>query len=79
MFRFMIFQSHSENDIYDVEVDVFSFGVMLVHVLNGQWPIPSEASQVDPNNSEQGCQRWSARLSIWISLVVPQRKKATYQ
>ena len=38
------------NPRYDVEVDVFSFGVMLVHVLCGQWPFPSEATQVDPNN-----------------------------
>ena len=38
------------NPRYDVEVDVFSFGVMLVHVLCGQWPFPSEATQVDPRN-----------------------------
>ena len=38
------------NPRYDVEVDVFSFGVMLVHVLCGQWPFPSEATQVDPDN-----------------------------
>ena len=38
------------NPCYNVEVDVFSFGVMLVHVLSGQWPFPSEATQVDPHN-----------------------------
>ena len=38
------------NPRYDVEVDVFSFGVMLVHVLCGRWPLPSEATQVDPHN-----------------------------
>ena len=38
------------NPRYDVEVDVFSFGVMLVHVLSGQWPFPSEATRVDPRN-----------------------------
>ena len=38
------------NPRYDVEVDVFSFGVMLVHVLSGQWPLPSEATRVDPHN-----------------------------
>ena len=38
------------NPRYDIEVDVFSFGVMLVHVLSGQWPMPTEATQVDPQN-----------------------------
>ena len=33
-----------------MEVDVFSFGVMLVHVLSGQWPFPSEPTQVHPRN-----------------------------
>ena len=36
------------NPRYDIEVDVFSFGVMLVHVLCGQWPMPVEATRVDP-------------------------------
>ena len=38
------------NPRYDIEVDVFSFGVMLVHVLSGQWPMPTEATQVDHHN-----------------------------
>ena len=38
------------NPRYDIEVDVFSFGVMMVHVLSGQWPFPSEAARVDPRN-----------------------------
>ena len=38
------------NPCYDVEMDVFSYGVMLVHMLSGQWPFPSEATQVDPYN-----------------------------
>ena len=38
------------NPRYDIEVDVFSFGVMLVHVLCGQWPMPVEATRVDPRN-----------------------------
>ena len=41
----------SANPCYDEKVDVFSFGVMLVHVLSGEWPIPSEATQADPHNS----------------------------
>ena len=38
------------NPRYDVEVDVFSFGVMMVHVLSGEWPIPTEATRVHPCN-----------------------------
>ena len=38
------------NPRYDIEVDVFSLGVMMVHVLSGQWPFPSEATRVDPRN-----------------------------
>ena len=38
------------NPRYDVAVDVFSFGVMMVHVLSSRWPLPSEATQVDPHN-----------------------------
>ena len=38
------------NPCYDVKLDVFAFGVMLVHVLSGQWPFPSEPTRVDPHN-----------------------------
>ena len=30
------------NPYYSTEVDVFSFGVMLVHVLSGHWPLPMQ-------------------------------------
>ena len=33
-----------------LQVDVFSYGVMMVHVLSGQWPFPGEAVRVNPNN-----------------------------
>ena len=39
------------NPRYDIGVDVFSYGVMMVHVLSGQWPFPSEATRVDPCNT----------------------------
>ncbi len=35
---------------YTNKVDIFSFGVMMVHVLSGQWPIPSEVFRPDPAN-----------------------------
>ena len=36
--------------IYRTQVDIFSYGVMMVHVLSGQWPFPGEAVRVNPNN-----------------------------
>ena len=33
------------------QVDIFSYGVMMVHVLSGQWPFPGEAVRVNPNNT----------------------------
>ncbi len=35
---------------YDVKVDIFSYGVMMVHSLCGHWPFPGEAVRVNPNN-----------------------------
>ena len=36
--------------IYDTSVDVFSYGIMMMHVLSGKWPEP----QVGPNRTEGG-------------------------
>ena len=33
-----------------MQVDIFSYGVMMVHVLSGQWPFPGEANIVNPRN-----------------------------
>ena len=38
------------NPHYDVKVDIFSYGVMMVHAFSGRWPLPSEAVRVNPNN-----------------------------
>ena len=35
---------------YTAKVDIFSYGVLMVHVFSGQWPIPGEAFREDPNN-----------------------------
>ena len=32
---------------YDVKIDIFSYGVMMVHVLSAQWPFPKEAVRVE--------------------------------
>ena len=35
---------------YTSKVDIFSFGVLMVHVLSGEWPMPSEAFAEDPHD-----------------------------
>ena len=38
---------------YSTKVDVFSFGVMMVHLFSGQWPFPTEATIVDPQDDSR--------------------------
>ena len=38
---------------YDAKLDCFSVGVMILHVLCGRWPYPSEPNRVNPNNRRQ--------------------------
>ena len=38
------------NPLYNISVDVFSYGIMLIHMLSGMWPEP----QVGPNKIEAG-------------------------
>ena len=38
---------------YSTKVDVFSFGVMMVHLFSGQWPFPTEAVIVDPQDDSR--------------------------
>lgn len=35
------------NPSYNTKIDSFSFGVLTVHLVSQQWPIPSEATRVD--------------------------------
>ena len=35
---------------YTSKVDIFSFGVLMVHILSGEWPMPSGAFAEDPND-----------------------------
>ena len=39
--------------VYLIQVDTFSFGVMMVHVLSGCWPFPGEAVRTNPNNPSE--------------------------
>ena len=38
-----------QNPIYDVTMDIFSFGVLTIHTVVQVCPIPSEAFSIDPN------------------------------
>ena len=45
--------THDDNNMLILlQVDIFSYGVMMVHVLSGRWPMPSEAVYVDPDNPD---------------------------
>ena len=33
---------------YTVKLDVYSFGVLILHVLSGEWPFPTDPFQPDP-------------------------------
>ena len=41
------------NPTYDTKIDCFSYGVMILHVLCGRWPLPDEATRVNPHNPDQ--------------------------
>ena len=40
----------SEQPRYDTRIDEFSYGVLMIHILSGQWPFPCEAVRVNPRN-----------------------------
>ena len=37
---------------YDTKIDIYSMGVMLIHVFCGEWPFPAEVFQPDPRNPD---------------------------
>ena len=40
----------SKQPRYDTRIDEFSYGVLMIHVLSGQWPFPCEPVRVNPRN-----------------------------
>ena len=38
---------------YDTSIDTFSFGVLMIHVLSGQWPLPVHGNKVNPANRNE--------------------------
>ena len=43
------------NPVYDTRLDSFSFGVLMIHIFCGEWPVASEYLQADPKNPGQLC------------------------
>lgn len=39
-----------DKPVYDTSIDTFSFGVLMLHVLSGEWPLPLHGNKPDPNN-----------------------------
>ena len=46
-------ESLEHNPTYATSIDSFSFGVTMVHLLSGKWPIPSSATIIDPLDPNQ--------------------------
>lgn len=38
---------------YSIKVDIFSFGVLILHIFSGKWPLPGEQVTTDPNNPDK--------------------------
>ena len=47
-------ESMIANPTYTTSMDIYSFGILLIHVLSSQWPIPtSESVRVSPSNPHE--------------------------
>ena len=40
------------NPKYKTEIDIFSYGVIILHLFSGAWPLPGEPSTPDPQNPD---------------------------
>ena len=45
-------ESLVEHPQYDTTIDVFSYGVLIIHVLCSEWPTPSASTRVDPTSPD---------------------------
>ena len=42
-----------DNPQYDTSIDIFSYGILLIHIFSGKWPFPTKAVTVDPNDPDK--------------------------
>ena len=42
-----------DNSQYDTNIDIFSYGILLIHIFSGKWPFPTKAVAVDPNDPDK--------------------------
>ena len=56
---------------YDVGIDCFSFGVLIIHVLSGQWPYPSPPIRINPVTSALEAVSEYDRREKYIQGVLP--------
>ena len=42
-----------DNPQYDTSIDVFSYGILLIHIFSGKWPFPTKSVTVDPNDPKK--------------------------
>ena len=58
-----------DNTKYGRELDVFSFGCVMLHTLSHQWPTPSEAVVTDPTTLEMKAQSEIDRRKIYFDTI----------
>ena len=49
------------NPRFEASCNVFSYGVLILHVLSGQWPTPTEATMLDANDRLIPVSEWDRR------------------
>ena len=42
-----------DNPQYDTSIDIFSYGILLIHIFSGKWPFPTKSVTVDPNDPKK--------------------------
>ena len=45
-------EATERNATYDRTIDCFSYGVLIIHIFCGRWPLPGGANHVDPSNPQ---------------------------
>ena len=41
------------NPRYNIKIDIFSYGILIIHIFSGTWPLPTEATILDPSNTSR--------------------------